>query len=191
MILEILEATDRLQEFGVAAFVLYSIYRELRWNPYEDRDDWRAVAVIALIGSISLVRTARADVDATDIALVAAALAIAATAGGLSARAAGFRPLTPATRTRLEGRPRRGRGAQRAVAIPRLEVRTGWVGVVLWVIALAGRYTIEAVAESVESPLAESAGLGLLVVATTEAVRVLVLRRRSPGEARSDRIQQR
>lgn len=36
MILELIEATGRLQEVGAVVYILYSIYQELRWNPFEE-----------------------------------------------------------------------------------------------------------------------------------------------------------
>lgn len=182
MILELLEVTDRLQEVGVIAFVLYSVYRELRWNPYENRDGWRAAGVLGLIGIISLVRTVLPEAGPRDYGLLVLALGIAVVAGALSARAARFRPLSAVVRARIENRPQRRRGGV-AQALPRLEVRTGWVGALLWVLALGGRYAVEALAEHAGSALAGGVGMGLLVVAVTEAVRTVCLRRRAPVKA--------
>jgi len=181
VILELLEATGRLQEFGAIVYVLYSVWNELRWRPHEDRGAWRAPGIIGLIGAISLLRTLTPDGTTLDFVLVAAAIVIACAAGAVSASVARFRPLQAETRQRLLQRAehRRGRAGGTPATLPTHETKTGWIGAVTWLAALGGRWVVEAIAEEAHSPLAETVGLGLLIVALTEAARLIVLQRRS------------
>lgn len=147
-------------------------------------------ATLGVLGIVSLTGTMLPEGDLVDLTLLAAALVIAAVAGGLSGWVTKFRPVTASTRKRLTRAHRRGRRSNRPLLpAPTFEIRTGWIGAALWFVALLGRYGIEGLAEHMHFPLAQSTGMGLLIVAITDATRKLVLRHRSPstpGSAMSD-----
>jgi hypothetical protein len=174
MIFDVLEATGRLQDLGVLCWIVYSVIQELRWRPDDETGGWIAPAAMAVIGVFSLAKTLSAF-RLADVALLALAIAIAAASGAVAGRISRIRPLSTESRARLEQRRTRGR---RPRALPSTEVRTGWAGASLWLVTLAARYGVELVAGRIDSPLAESVGLGLLLVAATEASRVAVLAHR-------------
>ncbi|TPW77457.1 hypothetical protein [Schumannella soli] len=167
MILELLEATGRLQELGALVYVVYTIVQELRWRPVETTIEWRLPGIIGLIGIVSLLNTGLLPPSGVDLALLAVAVVAAVGSGGAAGMLTRLRPLTETTRAKLEERrARRGRGAR--AGIPEQEGRTGWVGAALWIVTLSARYGIELLGEHLDARIAETTGLALLVVALYE-----------------------
>ncbi|MFJ6651835.1 hypothetical protein ACIQLJ_03450 [Microbacterium sp. NPDC091313] len=179
MILELLEVTGRLQEWGAIVYVLYAISQELRWRPLPRSGEWGAPTILGLIGGISLLASGLLSASATEWLLIAAAAAIALGCGALAGRAARFRPLSDDARASL-ARRRERHTRSRSRPMPVSEIRTGWIGVVLWAITLGSRYGAEYLGEHLEAPLATTTGLALLLVALSEAGRVAVVSRRAP-----------
>ncbi|GAB3398618.1 hypothetical protein GCM10027515_04050 [Schumannella luteola] len=167
MILELLEATGRLQELGALVYVVYTIVQELRWRPVETTIEWRVPGIIGLIGLIGLLNTGLLPPSGVDLGLLAIAVVAALGSGAAAGLLTRLRPLAPATRAKLEARRVRG-GRWARASIPEHEGRTGWVGVALWVVTLGVRYGIELVGEHLDARIAETTGLALLVVALYE-----------------------
>ena len=178
MIFELLEATDRLQEIGAILYVLYSIYRELQWIPVKTAGSWRAPTIIGAIALINLLRTGVFSAEPVDYALLAAAVAVAAVAGGLAGMIAKTRPLSDKNRQRLTMRRRRRRAGVPG-PLPTPERRTPWAGAALWALAIAALYAIELLGENIHSTITTGAGLALIVVAVTEGARLAVFARRA------------
>ncbi|QJU55683.1 hypothetical protein SCB71_01205 [Herbiconiux sp. KACC 21604] len=185
MVLEILEVTGRLQELGALVYVLYSIYKELRWTPLSTRGEWGVPTIFGLIGAISLLNTGLLTATPIEWALLAGAVAVALACGLVAGRVARFRPLSERSRAALEHRAarraeRRGRSGPRP--LPAFEMRTGWIGALLWAVTLGTRYGAEYLGEHLDAALATTTGLAFLLVAVNEAGRVLVVSRRSPAQ---------
>jgi hypothetical protein len=184
VILELLEATGRLQELGALAFVAYSVFRELRWEPVESAGAWRAPVVIGAIGLVSLLNTGLLPPTPIDLLLLVAGVVVAAGSGAIAGAITRLRPLSDANRRRLEERRRRGRRGVDG-PLPHLEGRTGWAGAILWLVALGARWGIEWIGEEQHAAIASSVGLALLVVALSDAGRSAVLAwrgRRAAGQ---------
>ncbi|ARJ03901.1 hypothetical protein GCM10010988_25710 [Cnuibacter physcomitrellae] len=182
MVLELLEATGRLQDVGAILYVLYSVYKELRWRPLSTRGEWGMPTILGLIGGISLLNTGLLSATPIEWILVGATVALALVCGVLAGCAARFRPLSDRDRASLERRAERGKRS-RTTPLPVLEVRTGWIGAVLWAVTLGSRYGAEYLGEHLEAPLATTTGLALLLVAVNEAGRVIAVSRRAPRGA--------
>ncbi|TPW76966.1 hypothetical protein [Schumannella sp. 10F1B-5-1] len=167
MILELLEATGRLQEVGALLYVVYTIVQELRWRPVETAIEWRVPGVIGLIGVVSLTNTGLLPPTGVDLGLLAIAVVAALGSGAAAGTLTRLRPLSDATRAKLEARRARG-GRWARAGIPELEGRTGWIGAALWVVTLAARYGTELLGEHLDAAIAETTGLALVVVALYE-----------------------
>jgi hypothetical protein len=179
MILELLEATGRLQELGAIVYVLYAISTELRWRPLVTAGEWGAPTILGTIGVVSLFNTGLTSAAPVELVLLAGTVVIALLCGVLAGRAARFRPLSERNRTALESRGARRRRS-RTSPLPRFEIRTGAVGALLWAITLGTRYGAEYLGEHLDAALATTTGLALLLVAVNEAGRVAVVTLRTP-----------
>ncbi|GAA2234240.1 hypothetical protein N1031_09495 [Herbiconiux moechotypicola] len=183
MILELLEVTGRLQELGAILYVIYSVSEELRWRPLRQGGEWGAPTILGVIGAVSLLNTGLLGATAVEWMLVVAAVLVALACGALAGRAARFRPLSETAGEELRRRGARRRRKPRP--LPVVELRTGWIGALLWAVTLASRYGAEFLGERLDAPLATTVGLALLLVAVNEAARVAVIewRSRSAGHA--------
>jgi hypothetical protein len=188
VILELLEATGRLQELGALVYIVYSVIQQLRWEPVETVGMWRAPGIIGAIGLVSLFGTGLTSASGLEVLLLVGSALVALACGLLSGVAARFRPLSAGSRARIEqrrsrrgGRGRRPRGsasvggAAEDEPFPADEMRTGWVGAVLWAVTIASRYGFEFLGEELHAPLVTTTGLALVLVALNEGGRVGVL----------------
>jgi hypothetical protein len=187
VILELLEATGRLQELGALVYIVYSVIQQLRWEPVETAGMWRAPGIIGAIGLVSLFGTGLTSASGLEVLLLIGSALVALACGLLSGVAARFRPLSDESRARMEqrrarrgGRGHRPRGSASAAGseeepFPADEMRTGWIGAVLWAVTIASRYGFEFLGDELHAPLVTTTGLALVLVALNEGGRVGVL----------------
>jgi hypothetical protein len=151
------------------ALVVWISSRQLIWTAVDLGRMWRMPLVLGAIGLITLFTSgSKAALTATDIGLLALEIGIALVTGALMGWIAQFRPISEKALAAWRAR-RRSDGAE-----PTVETRTGWIGIVLWVVLIVVRVGLGFWGHELGSALAESSGVILLVVAVNRAVRTLV-----------------
>ncbi len=149
--------------------LIWILYRQMTWRAVDVARMWRMPAILGLIGLISLVSTGgMKNLTGTDVGLLAIELAVAVGAGALMGLVAVFRPITEQGLAAWRA-GRRSDGPE-----PTTESRTGWIGLVLWLVMIAVRVGLGFWGHSLGSALAESSGVILLVVGVNRAARTLV-----------------
>jgi len=152
------------------ALVIWIVYRQMTWTAVDIGRMWRMPLILGAVGVITLVSSGSAKaLTATDLGLLAIELAVAVVTGALMGFVAVFRPITEKSLAAWRLR-RRSDGAPE----PTTETRTGWVGLVLWVVLIAVRVGLGFWGHSLGSAIAESSGVILLVVAVNRIIRTLV-----------------
>jgi hypothetical protein len=142
----------------------YIITKQLTWQPVQIARMWRMPAILAVIGVIILAQSKSGPITTFDIGVLLVELVISLAVGGVMGMIATFRPLSDAAKKTLAG-GRRG-------VVADFETRTGWLGVVLWVVLIAVRIGIDVWAASAGSVLITSVGMILLMVAANRVARV-------------------
>lgn len=154
--------------------VVYILWRQLNWSPVDVSRMWRMPVILGIIGLVTLASTGgHLKVTGVDVGLLAIEAATAIATGALMGLIAVFRPISEqglaAWRARAASR---GRGAGPE---PQVESRTGWLGLVLWVVLIAVRVGLSFWGHSMGSAVLESSGVILLVIALNRIVRTAVL----------------
>jgi len=126
--------------------------RQLAWRPLDPRRSWTMPIVLAGAGLVVLASSAPAAVRPVDLGFLALELAVSVAIGAVMGAIAVFRD------------------ADRG-----LETRTGWLGLVLWIVLIAARVGLGFWGAAAGAELAESAGVILLVVGVNRVVRLLVV----------------
>jgi hypothetical protein len=151
------------------ALVVWICYRQLNWTAVDISRMWRMPLILGLVGIITLVSSgSKVALTGIDLGLLALELAVAVVTGVLMGWVAVFRPISDKSLAAWRAR-RRSDGPE-----PTTETRTGWIGLVLWVVLIAVRVGLGFWGHSLGSALAESSGVILLVVGVNRAVRTLV-----------------
>ena len=153
---------------GVALLV-WILSRQMTWTAVDIGRMWRMPLILGVIGVVTLVSSGSTkDLTATDLGLLAIELAVAVVTGALMGFVAVFRPITEQGLARWRQR-RRSEGPE-----PTTESRTGWIGLVLWIVVIAVRVGLGFWGHSLGSALAESSGVILVVLAVNRVVRTFV-----------------
>ena len=153
--------------------VVYVIWRQMNWTAVDIARMWRMPLLFGLIGLVTLVSTgSQLTVTAVDLGLLAIEGAVAIVTGALMGFIAVFRPI--GEKSLVAWRARAARRGRDAGPEPEVESRTGWVGVVLWVVLIAVRVGLGFWGHSMGSAIAESSGVILLVLAVNRIARTFV-----------------
>src|SRR4051794_2162007 len=138
--------------------------RQIRWRAFDPSRAFRLPLLLALVGLIPLVRSA-ATATTVDLSFLLLELVLAAGVGLAMGRLTTFRrdPAAPGT----------------------LQVRTGWFGASLWLVLIAVRLGVDAVADSLGAHLLTSTGVILIVIAASRATRSVIVLGRAPHNLRS------
>lgn len=158
----------------IVALVAFVGYRQMTWRAVDPGRMWRLPAILAIVGLVTLgSMTKVATLTGTDIAVLCGELVISLALGAAMGAIARFRPMT-ADGIRLY-RDAHANDRRPSMAPVTLETRTGWVGLALWVVLIAVRIGIDALANLAGSHLAASTGVILLMVAANRLARVGVI----------------
>lgn len=154
---------------GVVGIVLICA-RQLTWTAVSVQRMWRMPIILGAVGVFTLMTTgSKVALTAADLGLLAIELVAAVITGAAMGWIAVFRPISPKALAAWRARRRRDDSGE-----PTVESRTGWIGIVLWVVLIAVRIGLAILGHSMGSALAESSGVILLVIAANRAVRTLI-----------------
>ncbi|KHK99541.1 hypothetical protein LK09_02645 [Microbacterium mangrovi] len=136
-------------------------YRQTTWRPVSIAQMWRMPLVLGVVGAAMIVQTS-AILTGVDLAFLILELVVSLGVGAWMGAIAHFRRLP-------EPRPV---GSKGAVAL--YESRTGWLGLVLWLLVIAVRVGLDVVAVRLGAHAATTTGVILLMLAANRAARVAV-----------------
>lgn len=178
------------------ALVGWIVYRQLTWRVVSISRMWRLPLIMGGVGIVMLAQTKDATrISAIDLAVLIVELVVSLGVGALMGRIAVFRPRTirpggpgdPLGRGGMRGSRddrRRNRGDRRATAPERhlnvdgtetvLETRTGWLGLVLWIVLIGVRVGVDAMAMNMGAVVVTATGVILLMIAANRLARVFV-----------------
>ncbi|HEY4267040.1 MAG TPA: hypothetical protein VGM94_02500 [Galbitalea sp.] len=148
------------------------IFRQLTWSVVKISRLWRMPVILGIVGIVMLAQTkSLSAIHPIDIAILIAELILSLGVGTAMGRLATFR-------TRLQ-RPedvdhRNGETHNPNATV--IESRTGGLGAALWLVLIVVRVGIEIVlATYIHSPLLESTGTILLVLAANRLARAFII----------------
>jgi hypothetical protein len=131
-------------------------FRQLRWRPVVVARMWRMPILFGVIGIfLTATQSKGARLTTFDVAVLAIELVIALGVGAIMGRIAQFRPMPRGTEPDA----------------PEYESRTGWVGMVLWVVMIGVRVGIDIWASSAGATIVTSTGIILLALAANRLAR--------------------
>ena len=152
-----------LQTLANAVIILLLVgwiaYRQLQWRPVIVSRMWRFPIIMGVIGLFLIsTQTKGTTITTFDIAVILIEVVIAVGVGAIMGRIAQFKKLAT------------GNAPQNA----EFASRTGWVGMVLWIVMIGVRVGIDIWATSAGSTLAASTGIILIVLAVNRLSRTAV-----------------
>jgi hypothetical protein len=148
-------------------------YRQLTWRAVDAARMWRMPIILGIVGLALLATTSKAHVlTGVDIAVLLVELIVGLGLGAAMGMLATFRPMT-ADGIRLYREAHAG--SRRPVGDVTLQTRTGWLGIVLWIVLIAVRVGVDVLAGMAGSTLAASTGVILLMVGANRLARVAVI----------------
>lgn len=155
----------------IVALLCWIGYRQVTWQPVSIARMWRMPIVLGLVGLFTLTGgSVVIHLTTLDLAIFLIEIVISLGVGAAMGAMATFRPLSrEAAEAKASRSARRGGGL-----VPTLESRTGWIGLVLWIVLIAVRVGLDVYATSLGSQLAASAGMIFIMFAANRAARVLV-----------------
>lgn len=169
------------------ALVGWIVYRQLTWRIVSVSRMWRLPLIMAGVGLIMLAQTKDAHrISAVDLGVLIVELVISLGIGALMGRIAVFRPRVIRAGDRRDHRERRDRRDRDGRGDPRgrrlnadgtetvLETRTGWLGLVLWIVLIAVRIGVDVVASNAGAVMVTATGVILLMIAANRVARVFV-----------------
>lgn len=179
------------------ALIGWILYRQFTWRIISISRMWRMPLIMGGVGIVMLSQTKDVhQISAVDLAVLIVELVISLAIGALMGRIAVFRsrnihpgdPGDPLAHGR--GGRRDGRRGDRSMTGGRddaservlnadgtetvLETRTGWLGLVLWIVMIGVRVGVDAAATNMGSVLAAATGVILVMVAANRIARVFV-----------------
>jgi hypothetical protein len=159
------------------AVVGWVIYRQLTWQVVRIGRLWRMPIILAIVGIIMLAQgKALTGIQPIDLAILVGELLIAVALGAAMGSMAKFR-VRPQQASDVTSR--RGDVGSFDPSTTVTESRTGGLGAALWIVLILVRVGIEiAVSHYFTSPLLESTGTILFVVAANRAARAFVVANR-------------
>lgn len=149
----------------IFALIGYMAYKQLTWRPVVIASIYKAPAILAIIGVVTLSQQSSSGISALDIAVLSVELVISLGIGAWMGALAQLRPLAQPRTVRRGG-------------VAHLESRTGALGIVLWISVIAVRIGIDVLAGLAGSHLASTTGVIFLVLAANRAARAMMLSRR-------------
>ena len=149
-------------------------YRQFTWRAVREGRVWMLPAILAVVG-IGILAQSNQTVTAVDLGLLAFEILISVGTGTAMGMLARFRVAKPAAVPDGQAAAPAGRG---------LETRTGWLGLVLWLVFIAARVGFAFWGHAVDAALLESSGAILIVLGFNRGARALVLDLRATRLAR-------
>jgi hypothetical protein len=136
------------------AVIAYLCARQLRWRPVDARSMGRIPLIMGVVGVVLMARQGVA-IHPVDVVILGLSVLVALVSGALMGGIARYRP---------------------SAAEPgRLESRTGWLGVAIWVGLIVIRVGLDVAGHRMGSELAVSTGSILLVLAVNRAANAAVI----------------
>lgn len=158
----------------IIAVVVLVAYRQMTWRAVDPGRMWRLPLILGVVGLVVLGgQTKLQSLTGIDIAVVLVELVISLGLGALMGAIATIRPLTD-DGIRLYQQAHAG-DRRPSLSPVTLETRTGWLGLVLWVVLIGVRIGVDVLAGMVGSTLAASTGMILIMVAANRISRVGVI----------------
>jgi hypothetical protein len=146
--------------------------RQLKWRPVTIARMWRLPLILAVIGVFETVNTANhAELTTFDVMVLAIELAVSLAVGAVMGLIAQFRPTAASSQTTFQTTAYQSDAPAPAL----IESRTGWFGLVLWVVMIGMRIGIDVWASGAGSTIAASTGIILVMVAVNRIARTLVM----------------
>ena len=158
----------------IVVLVAWVGYRQMTWRVVDPGRMWRLPAILAIVGVATLGSMTNVKaLTGLDIAVLLGELVVSLALGAVMGAIAIFRPLSAdGIRLYREAHANDRRPTSSPIS---LETRTGWMGLVLWVVLIAVRVGMDALAGMAGSHLAASTGVILLMVAANRIARVGVI----------------
>ena len=149
--------------------------RQLRWRPVTQRSTWTIPLLLTAGGIVLLANEVKpAAFTALGLGFLAIELALSVAIGSVMGVIAGFRRIDESTAASL---------ARRGDPAPEWETRTGWVGMVLWIVLIGVRIGLDF--------LGERLGAGELLIATGTILFVVGINRLTRSAVLSYRLSRR
>ena len=146
-------------DIALAAILLGWIgYRQTTWRPVSTAGMLRMAVILGVVG-VGLLAPTTAGIGGLDIAVMLVELVISLGIGAWMGALARFRPLDPPVPVGRSGR------------LATVESRTGWWGLVLWLVMIAVRIGMDAGAAALGAHIASSTGVILLMLAANRLAR--------------------
>ena len=143
----------------ILALVGFIGFRQLKWRPIAVAQMWRMPIILGVVGLFLVSSQSKGSMLSTiDMGVLVIELVVALGIGALMGRIAQFRPLARTADPRS----------------PEFESRTGWVGMVLWIVMILVRVGIDVWAVQAGSKVAASTGIILIVLAANRIARTAV-----------------
>jgi len=168
----------------IIALVGWIAYRQLTWRPIDPGRMWRMPAILAIVGLVTISSMTKVHLlTAVDIAVLLIEIVISLGLGALMGAIAVIRPMSDTAIDAYAAHQRDRDRGRRPLSVVTLETRTGWFGLALWVLLIAVRVGIDALATMAGSELAASTGVILIMVAANRAARVAMIAHKSSSLA--------
>jgi hypothetical protein len=176
----------------IVALVVWVGYRQTTWRAVDPARMWRMPLILGVIGILSLGGlpslkslsgaglSGGKALTGIDIAVLLVELVVSLGLGAIMGAISTFRPMT---REAADLYRRRNASDRRPNVDVSLEARTGWLGMVLWIVLIAVRVGMDLLAARMGSTLADSTGVILIMVAANRCARVAVILYRSSRRA--------
>jgi hypothetical protein len=143
----------------VLALVGWIGFRQLQWRPIAVSRMWRMPIILGVVGVFLAANQSKGSaLTPFDVAVLVIELVIALGVGAIMGRIAQFRPLARTDDPQS----------------PEFESRTGWVGMVLWIVMIGARIGIDVWAVRSGSAVAASMGIILVMIAANRFARTAV-----------------
>ncbi|GAB3392961.1 hypothetical protein GCM10027568_21170 [Humibacter soli] len=158
----------------IIALVIWVGYRQMTWRAVDPGRMWRLPAVLAIVGIITIGSMTKVSaITGVDIGVLLVEVVVSLGIGALMGAIATIRPLTDdGVRLYQQAHANDRRPGS---ALVTLETRTGWLGMLLWVVFIVVRVGVDFLATAAGSALAASTGVILLMVAANRIARVGVI----------------
>lgn len=158
----------------IVALVVFVGYRQMTWRAVDPARMWRLPIILGIVGVATLgSMTKVSQITGVDLGVLLVELVISLGLGALMGAIAIIRPLTD-DGIRLYREAHVGDRRQGSANVT-FETRTGWLGMVLWLVLIGMRVGIDFFASAAGSTLAASTGVILLMVAANRIARVGII----------------
>lgn len=156
----------------VVLLVGFMLYRQMSWRPADTARMIRMPIIMFVVGLFVSAQGASHTVSTAGIAILAGEIALSLAVGAVMGSIAHFRPLSDEQIAQYANAHPGRNGTPSRVAY---ETRTGWFGIVLWVLLIAVRIGIEIGVAHLGVAAVSSTGAILIVLAANRFARAGVL----------------